>query len=107
MCPHPHGAHAITVGDAAARTSDSEQSAIEVTEGRRSVRLPSDNDVEITVDEDEPVKGAVEEDIASIEAKKESRIRRYFDKWKGGIDTALPFPSARDAFIGWLGAFLG
>jgi CBS-domain-containing membrane protein len=78
-----------------------------VTEGRRSVRLPSDNDVEITVDEDEPVKGAVEQDIASIEAKKESKIRKYFDKWTGGIDTALPFPTLQDAFVSWVGAFLG
>lgn len=97
---------------ASAHTSDpaqasSSQPANFVFEGRRSVRLPSDNDVEITVCEDEPVKGAVEQDIASIEAKKVSSIKRYFRKWTGGIDTSLPFPSLQDVSVSWLGAFLG
>ncbi|KAF6265798.1 HPP family-domain-containing protein [Scenedesmus sp. NREL 46B-D3] len=73
--------------------------------GRHSVRLS--DDVTVTVAEDEPVKGAVESDIAQIEHKPESKLRRYFNKWRGDIDTATPFPSFQDAAVSWLGAFLG
>jgi hypothetical protein len=51
--------------------------------------------------------GAVETDIAKIEHKPESRMRRYFDKWRGDIDTKLPFPTFQDAAVTWLGAFIG
>lgn len=73
--------------------------------GRHSVRLS--DDVTVTVAEDEPVKGAVETDIEKIEHRPESKLRHYFDKWRGDIDTALPFPSMQDAAVTWLGAFIG
>jgi hypothetical protein len=54
-----------------------------------------------------PTQGAVETDIAKISNKPESKVRRYFDKWRGDIDTALPFPSFQDAAVTWVGAFIG
>lgn len=73
--------------------------------GRHSVRVSQD--VEIVVSEDEPEKGAVETDLALIASRKESRVRKYFDKWRGGIDSPPAFPTLQDAAISWLGAFLG
>eukprot|EP00878_Enallax_costatus_P001393 GHUV01001543.1.p1 GENE.GHUV01001543.1~~GHUV01001543.1.p1 ORF type:complete len:254 (+),score=39.42 GHUV01001543.1:1063-1824(+) len=108
MCPHPLRSHTGPAGHVTdAEHHHHEHHVIDMGEGRRSVRLPSDSDVEITVAEDEPEKGAVEDDIASITSKKESRIRKYFDKWTGGIDKSLPFPSFQDVTISWLGAFIG
>lgn len=110
MCPLPNDTHVINVSSGPDSPSDAftlDQTMFGIPEGRHSVRLPSDNDVEITVGEDEPEKGAVEIDIASIEAKKESKLRKYFDKWSGGIDKSLPFPTLQDISVSWLGAFLG
>eukprot|EP00882_Tetradesmus_deserticola_P003164 GHRQ01003355.1.p2 GENE.GHRQ01003355.1~~GHRQ01003355.1.p2 ORF type:complete len:128 (+),score=22.83 GHRQ01003355.1:328-711(+) len=73
--------------------------------GRHSVRLS--DDVTVTVAEDEPVKDAVESDIARISQRPESKLRHYFDKMRGGVDTPVPFPSFQDAAVSWLGAFLG
>jgi hypothetical protein len=53
------------------------------------------------------LQGAVETDITKIEHKPESKLRRYFDKWRGDIDTKLPFPTFQDAAVTWLGAFIG
>lgn len=106
MCPQPLHTHAINISSAG-RSSDGEQYGIEMGEGRRSVKLPSDSDVEITVAEDEPEKGAVEVDIATITAKQEFGLHKYFDKWTGGIDKSLPFPSVQDVTVSWLGAFIG
>eukprot|EP00879_Flechtneria_rotunda_P027966 GHRR01030035.1.p1 GENE.GHRR01030035.1~~GHRR01030035.1.p1 ORF type:complete len:166 (+),score=20.42 GHRR01030035.1:227-724(+) len=79
--------------------------SVRLEQGRHVAHL--NNDVDVTVAEDEPPKGAVEDDIASIEAKPESSIKRYFDKWTGGIDQSLPFPTLQDCAVSWVGAFIG
>jgi hypothetical protein len=77
-------------------------------EDARSVSLPSNPDVQITVGEDEPAKHAVEAEISRIEEVDAGKpIREYFDKWKGGIDTRVPIPSLRGLSVSWLGAFIG
>eukprot|EP00879_Flechtneria_rotunda_P024488 GHRR01025962.1.p1 GENE.GHRR01025962.1~~GHRR01025962.1.p1 ORF type:complete len:125 (+),score=2.86 GHRR01025962.1:227-601(+) len=48
--------------------------SVRLEQGRHVAHL--NNDVDVTVAEDEPPKGAVEDDIASIEAKPESSIKR-------------------------------
>lgn len=68
---------------------------------------PPGSDIAIEVADDEPPKGAVETDLANIKQDKRSRIVKYFEKWRGGIDSHLPIPSKQDIWWGWLGAFLG
>lgn len=77
-------------------------------EDARSVSLPSNPDVQITVGEDEPAKHAVEAEISRIEEVDAGHpIKEYFDKWKGGIDCRVPIPSLRGLSVSWLGAFIG